>query len=166
MLTVTILSLFILGGFVVTSCALAGGVPASYSAFSAMWRTISPKINAWSYVTAVAAILMVPPMIEAGDGNALQFLGFFAPLYLIIVALTPEWDIDRKQHIIHTAGAIVCALMACVWLLVIRGHWWVAVICLAAGIGAGLWTKTLRPSLVFWLEMVMFASVYLSLIIG
>ena len=165
MIILTILSLLLLGGFTALSCALFFGVPASYSAFSAEWRTMYPKTPVWSYVTALAAFLMVPPMIEAGDGSALQFLGFFAPLYLIVVALTPEWDINKRQHIIHTAGAIVCAVLALAWLFVIRGHWWVAAGCYVLALGAALWTKTLRPSLVFWGEVVMFLSVYVSLFI-
>ena len=166
MVILTILSLLLLGGFTALSCALFFGAPASYSAFSAEWRTMYRKLNVWSYVTAAAAFLMVPPMIEAGDGSPLQFLGFFAPLYLIVVSLTPEWDIDKRQHTIHTAGAVFCAVLAGTWLVFIRGHWWVALACLAAAAGAGLWTRTLRPSLVFWGEMALFLSTYVSLFIG
>lgn len=166
MVILTILSLLLLGGFTALSCALFFGVPASYSAFSAEWRTMYPKTPVWSYVTAAAAFLMVPPMIEAGDGSALQCLGFFAPLYLIVVSLTPDWDIDRKQHIIHTGGAVFCASLAVAWLVLIRGQWWLALACLAAAAGAGLWTRTLRASLVFWGEMALFLSTYVSLFIG
>jgi hypothetical protein len=166
MLILTIISFLLLAGFIVLSCALFYGIPGSYSAFSAEWRTMCPKLNVWSVVTALAAFGMVPPMIGAGEGFSLQCLGFFAPLYLVIVALTPEWDIKPKQHVVHTVGAIICAVLAFAWLLFIRGHWWVAVICLAAGIAAGVLTRTLRASLVFWGEAVMFSSVYLSLWIG
>lgn len=166
MLIPILISFAILASFIVLSCALFYGVPGSYSAFSAEWRTMFPRLNLWSVVTAVAAFCMAPPMIEAGAGDPLQCLGFCAPLYLIIVACTPEWDIKRTQHIVHTGGAIVCAVAAFAWLLFIRGHWWVVVPCLAAAVVAGWRTKTLPGSLVFWGEMVMFASVYLSLIIG
>ena len=166
MLILTILSLLLLAGFTGLSVILNHGIPGSYSAFSAVWAEDPPKINVWSVVTFIAAMAMVPPMVEAGDGNPVQFLGFFAPLYLIVVSLTPNWDTDKRQHRIHTAGAIVCAVLAVGWLLLIRHHWWVVAICLAVGCAAGWRTKSLRGSLVFWGEMVMFASVYLSLIIG
>lgn len=166
MLILTILSLLLLAGFTGLSVILNHGIPASYSAFSAVWAEEHPKLNKWSVVTAIAAMAMVPPMIQAGDGNPVQFLGFFAPLYLIVVSLTPNWDIDKRQGRIHTAGAIACAVLAFAWLLLIRHHWWVVVICLAAGGVAGWRTRTLPGSLVFWGEAVMFTSVYLSLIIG
>lgn len=158
--------MLLLGGFIWLSCFLNRGIPASYSAFSELWEEDPPRLNTWSVVTFLAAFSMVPPMIQAGDGNPVQFLGFFAPLYLIVVSLTPNWDIDKRQGRIHTAGAIACAVLAFAWLLLIRHHWWVVVICLAAGGVAGWRTRTLPGSLVFWGEMVMFASVYLSLIIG
>lgn len=166
MLILTIISLLLLAGFIGLSCIINHGLAASYSAFSACWEEDPPKLNVWSVVTFIAAMAMVPPMVEAGDGNPVQFLGFFAPLYLIVVSLTPRWDVDRRQRRIHTAGAIVCAVLAFAWLLLVRHHWWVALICLAAALVAGWRTRTLPGSLVFWGEMVMFASVYLSLIIG
>lgn len=166
MIILTFISLLLLAGFIGLSIILNRGVPGSYSAFSAVWEEDPPKLNRWSVVTFLVAMAMIPPMIDVGDGNPVQFLGFFAPLYLVMVSLTPKWDIDRKQRRIHMAGAITCAVLAFTWLLLIRHHWWVALICLAAGSAAGLWTRTLRGSLVFWGEMVMFASVYLSLIIG
>ena len=165
MLILTIISLLLLAVFIGLSCILYRGIPPSYSAFSACWNEPFP-LNTWSVMTALIAGFMVPPMIVAGEGNPVQFLGFFAPLYLIVVSLTPNWDIDKRQHRIHTAGAIACAVLAFAWLLLIRHHWWVVVICLAAGGVAGWRTRTLPGSLVFWGEMVMFASVYVSLIIG
>jgi len=71
MLVCTILSFLILTGFILLNCLLHDGIPGSYSAFSAFWQTEPrySRINAWSAVTAAAAILMIPPMIEAGDGS-------------------------------------------------------------------------------------------------
>lgn len=168
MLFCTILSFVVLASFIALSTFLNRGIPGSYSAFSACWADWAPlhNLNVWSIFTAVAAMLMIPPMIEAGADNPVQFLGFFAPLYLIIVSLTPEWDIYKNQHRVHVAGAVTCAVLALLWLVLIRGHWWVVCACLVAGIAAGSWTKTLPGCKVFWGEMVLFLSVYISLLIG
>ena len=168
MFAFTLLSFLILAGFILLNCLLHNGIPGSYSAFSAFWQTEPrySRINAWSAVTAAAAILMIPPMVEVGDGNAFQFLGFFAPLYLIVVSLTPEWDIDKRQRRVHVIGAALCAFLALLWLVVIRDQWWLVCSCFAAAVIAGSWSKTLPGSAVFWGEMVMFLSVYLSLLIG
>lgn len=168
MLTCTILSFILLAGFIALSTFLNRELPGSYSAFSALWADEIPmsNLNVWSIVTAVVAFEMVPPMIEAGVDNPVQFLGFFAPLYLIVVSLTPEWDIDKNQHRVHVAGAVTCAVLALLWLVLIREHWWVVCACFVAAVIAGSWTKTLPGCRVFWGECVMFLSVYLSLIIG
>lgn len=161
-----VVSLLLLGGFIGLSCILNHGIPASYSAFSSVWEEDPPKLNTWSIVTFMAAMFIVPPMIEAGDGNPLQFLGFFAPLYLIVVSLTPKWETVSRQRRIHMVGAIICAVLAFLWLLIIRHHWWVVGVCALACFIAGCKTRTMPRSAVFWGELVMFASVYLSLIIG
>lgn len=166
MIVISVLSFLLLLGFIILSGILNRGIPGSYSAFSSVWAEDLPKLNVWSVVTFIVAFGMTPPMIQAGDGNAVQFLGFFAPLYLIVVSLTPNWDIDKRQGRIHTIGAIACAVIAFAWLLLIRHHWWVILICLAAASVAGWRTKTLPGSIVFWGEMIMFASVYLSIWIG
>lgn len=166
MLGFTVISFLLLAGFIVLSGSLFGGIPGSYSAFSGEWARVAPKVNVWSVVTFLAAFTMFPPMVEAGDGSTFQFLGFFAPLYLIVVAFTPLWDVDRRQRIWHTVGAVLCAVLSLVWLIVIRGDFGIVAVNLIAGITAGLATRTLRGSLVFWGEIVMFASVYLSLFIS
>ncbi len=166
MIVISVLSFLLLLGFIILSSILNRGIPGSYSAFSAVWAEDPPKLNVWSVITFLAALSIVPPMLEAGDGNPVQFLGFFAPLYLIVVSLTPNWDIDKKQGRIHTIGAIACAVMAFAWLLLIRHHWWLVSICTVAAFVAGCETKTLPGSAIFWGEMIMFASVYLSIWIG
>lgn len=164
MIGFTLISFFLLAAFIVLSAFLDEGIPTSYSAFSAYWD--DGKVNVWSVVTFFVAFLMFPPMVEGGDGSYFQFLGFFAPLYLIVVSLTPKWDIDKRQHRVHVIGTVLCAALALLWLVFVRGHVWVLVGCLAAGCAAGYFTKTLSGSKVFWGEMVMFLSVYVSLLIG
>ena len=169
MLPLIILALVVFVGFIVYGSTLTGELPESYSALGTFMDEYFPgaAINPWSIVTFAVAFLMVPPMVEAGEGSMLQCLGFFAPLYLIVVSLTPEWATDKKQRRVHVIGTILCAVAALAWLLFVRHlGWLVVIICLVVCVAAGWKTKTLSRCKVFWAEMVMFASVYLSLIIG
>lgn len=169
MLPLIILALVVFVGFIIYGCRLYGCIPDSYSTLGTYMGEIFPgaAINPWSIVTFAVAFLMVPPMVEAGEGSMLQCLGFFAPLYLIVVSLTPEWATDKKQRRVHVIGTLLCATAALAWLLLVRHlGWLVVIICLAVCAVAGWKTKTLSRCKVFWAEMVMFASVYLSLIIG
>ena len=117
-------------------------------------------------MTFAVAFLMLPPMIEAGAGSLWQCVGFFAPLYLIVVALTPDWEKDRRQLWIHRGGAIVCALMSLLWLFIVREDLALTFTVYVAVMVAGTASRTIERSWVFWLEAGLFLSVYASLMIG
>lgn len=142
------------------------GLLTSYSAYSTKWmETLEPRtVGLWDAVTFIAAFCMLPPMIEAGADNTLQALGFFAPVYLIAVSRTPEWELDKKTHFFHSAFAILCAAVALVWMIFVCHT---GLVVLPVTIAAVLLSLSLHrnDSYVFWGEMVLFISVHLSLLI-
>lgn len=162
----TILSLLVLGGFIAWSIAL-WGIPESYSALAAKWTERCPinHFHVWSLVTIAAALFIVPPMIDVATGDPLQCLGFFAPLYLVAVGCTPTWESSRREHVIHSVAAGICAACALAWMLFVLGLVVVVVICAAGATIAAVNTRTLGRCVTFWLEVVMFVSVYVSLLI-
>lgn len=164
MTAIVFLSFCILAAFIGLGVCLFG-LLRSYSAYAAKWTEELPlhNVHVWSLVTIVAAFLMVPPMIDAGEGNPLQFLGFFAPLYLILVGLTPEWETSKGQHRVHMAGAIVCALCAFAWLVLVRHLWYIVLIFALIFAGIAYLLKRF-DAYVFWGEMIMFTSVYAALV--
>lgn len=168
MLTFTILSLVLLVLFTSWAARIKGEIPASYSALGTDVGEYFPgaPINPWSVVTFLVAFLMLPPMIEAGDGSLWQCLGFFAPLYLIVVALTPDWATDRRQLWIHRIGAGICAVMALLWLVIIRGDLGLTFVIYIACAVAGTVSRSIERCVTFWLEAGLFLSVYGSLIVG
>jgi len=165
MKTFAIISLVVFAGFILLGIKRFG-LLRSYSAFASKWDEAVPikKMNLWSIVTLVVAFLLMIPMIDAGDGNKWQFLGFFAPVYLAVVAFTPKFETDPKQHKIHVFGASACALIASLWLVLVQHLWWVALISLAVMAAAAYFTKTWKTSYIFWLEMTLFAAVYAAVI--
>lgn len=142
------------------------GIQKSYSTFSTRWNEtgIMPDgVHLWSVITVIVAGMIMPATIEAGEGNALQFLGFFSPLYLITVGLTPEYEVKPIQRRIHIAGALSCAVLGLLWLIYVMGMWYLPIIALAVWALVAHWTK--RPdAYVYWLELVMFSSVYVALL--
>lgn len=166
-LVTTVASLVILAGFSTLSIHRFGWRLA-YSSYSSKWAEAVPlhNLNIWSLVTFFVAILLMPAMIEVGEGNALQFLGFFAPLYLLVAAFTPKWETDITQHRVHFAGTVLCATASIVWIILVTHHWWVMPIGFVASAIPAYFTKTYKKSLVFWLEMALFTAVYLAVFIG
>ena len=166
MIATTIISLVIFAGFILLG-VYKFGLLDSYSAYSDKWAYAVPIKNAnlWSIVTMVAAFLMCPVMIESGHDSPWQFLGFATPVYLILVACTPNWAHNIKEHIVHSVGAFLCAGAAVCWLILVRRQLPIAVFSLLGALSLSLATKSLKKSYTFWLEMAMFAAVYVSLLI-
>ena len=157
------ISAILLFGFIITGVVCFGLQP-SYSAYSSLWGKAVPmnNMNLWSVITLVAAFLLCPPLLELGVGSLWQFLGFLTPVYLIVVSLTPEWEINKTQHIIHMLFAILCVLGGLGWLVFIMHAYKALAIAMAFTAAMALFSGTARTSAVFWGEMLMFLSVYLT----
>jgi len=166
-LVTSILSLVLFVGFIGISIRKFT-LRRSYSDFAPKWVEAVPmhNMNLWSIVTIAVAILLMPALIERGEGNALQCFGFFAPIYLIVVAFTPRFLTDKKQKIVHICGTIACAICAIIWLFFICHLWWVGLISLFVMLCVSYATRTLKSSWVFWAEMALFAAVYAAVYIG
>lgn len=166
MITLTTISLLLFTAFVTIS-VIKFGLLSSWSAYGLKWakRYPMPNLNIWSAVNIVVAMLLLPPMIERSAGSPWQFLGFFAPLYLIVVGLTPNFEkVDGKwtrEGVIHTFGALACAIMSTLWMAY---EWWVMLITTGVVLLLALTTKSLRESIVFWSEMALFPAAYAVLL--
>ena len=154
-------------GFVLLGIFRTGLLP-SYSAYSEYWEKAVPmnNMNMWSIITIAAAFLICPGLLELGVASVWQFLGFLVPVYLIMVALTPDWYKDKKQYLWHCIAAALCATGAFLWCLLVMHAGRILI-----GVGVFiitlvLLTGTLKESYVFWLEMFMFISVYLITILS
>lgn len=177
-LITTILALVIFVGFVAISVRKFGWLR-SYSAYAAKWTEVAPinrHTHLWSIVTVIVALLLACGMLEQGEGHPLQFLGFFAPVYLAIVAFTPEYqdqpgDDDKmrakrkRQRIIHYIGTILCAAASVAWLWFAGPQGTIFFSLIAAWL-LGILTRSINGSLIFWAEMAMFGAVFTARLIG
>lgn len=166
MIIATLLSFLTLGVFIVLGVSKFGLLP-SYSAYASKWEDVMPMTNTthlWSLVTFAAAYLLVPVMIVLGEGNLAQCLGFFVPLYLMGVSLTPDWETKAVQHRVHTAFAVLCAAANVLWICLVCQLWWLLLIVAPAVAIVALLDGSLWSAKVFWGEMAMFLSAYLSII--
>ena len=159
-ITTAIASLALFAGWLAL-CVHKFGWLRSYSAYSTAWQ--SP---AWTAATIFVAVLLLPAMLEAGDESPLQFLGFFTSVYLIIVALTPKWETDKKQKLIHNNGSVVCVVCVILWLVYALRLWYYIPVAIALAAVAAYLTKTWKESYTLWLELAMFAAVYGAVLLG
>jgi len=164
--TAAIASLAIFAGWLALSIHKFGWL-GSYSAYAAKWTEflyIDSTTHAWGIVTMVVAFLLVYPMLAMGDESPLQFLGFFAPVYLGVVALTPEWETKRRQKIVHFVGTALCATATVLWLVLALRLWYYLAISFVVMWTAAWVTKTVKTSYVLWLELTLFAAVYAAIL--
>ena len=151
----------------------------SYSVYSPAWDKVVPfkDMHLWSIITFFIALLFMPALIELGNGNILQFLGFFSPIYLMMIALFPLEDMTDNMHEsdkkriernlkIHIISAILCAVAVLSWVIFVMKMWWMVLIAVVAVLIGGLLTKTLKSSFTFWSEMILFISGYGAALIG
>lgn len=164
MLILAIISMSLLFGFILIGM-VKFDILGSYSAYSTKWYSVCPSVSLWSIVTFISAALLIPILIELGENNSLQFLGFFAPVYLIAVSLTPRWESNEEEHKYHMIFAILCALCGVAWCLFVAGTWEYLLIWTLCWIYWGITTKTLKSSLTLIGELIAFSTIYVSLIV-
>ena len=162
-----IISTMLLFGFIFGGIARFGLLP-SYSAYSSKWGQAVPinNMNLWSIVTFVAAFMLCPVLLEIGTASLWQFLGFLTPLYLIIVSLTPDWQTNLAQWRIHMIFAALCALGGLAWIFIVAHTLKVLAIVVAFVFTLAMFSGSAKSCSVFWGEMIMFLSVYISVLLA
>ena len=161
-----LMSILALFSFIGAGVVRFGLLP-SYSSYSSKWGKAVPmnNMNLWSMVTFVAAFLLCPALLELGAASMWQFLGFLTPVYLITVSLTPEWETDRRQYIVHMIAAALCAVGGLGWLVIVMRSLKVLACVMAFIATMALFSGTAKSCWLFWAEMFMFVSVYATILL-
>lgn len=161
MLVLTIISSVLFFGFVVL-CIGKFGLQSCYSAYGMKWREAFPPINIWSAMTAITAILLIPPILEASKDNPWQAIAFFCPALIIFVAVTPDYATNPSAGIIHSACAGISAFLALLFIIFIARYlWWLPVAYIILATIGMLLSGTY--SAMFWYEMAAYATIYTAM---
>ena len=145
----------ILSFIILTAYCIYAGVAESLSA--TYYKVKKPYL--FQLALGVGGFLMMLNLLEMTAGKWYQFLSFFATSALIFVAFAPDFK-QMLEGKVHVAAAMVSAISA-LTLIVLLGYWYVPILpFLVSIILIKKWgNKT------YWLEMVCFASIYLTVII-
>ena len=139
-------------------CIWKFGFQMCYSAYAPKFET-KGKVNDWSIVTVMCALMLVPPMIDAAEGSPTQFLGFIAPACLLLVGATPDWQRDKLQNVIHQIGAWGCVAFVLLYVILQTRLLWVVLALLALALIIGLLVVK-RNTWMYFVEMAMYMSMY------
>lgn len=162
-LIVTIVSAVLFFGFVSLSISKFG-LLSCWSAYGPKWKDISKSktTNWWSIITIVSAAMLMPVLLELSKNPNFQFLGFLAPLALLLVGFTPNYATDKTQNIIHQIGAYSAIVFILVYIFLIPKMFIFVLFYLVVGL---LLSLAKDDTVVFWIEMAMYLSIYTVLII-
>lgn len=158
------ISIFIL--YTVISLCVFQKVPASLSSTYYMYKEKKEWLKYLfpAMMFSVAGLLM-PVQLEAAEGSYLQFLSFLTCAATIFVGAAPNFKGTKLENAVHSTSAIISAICAMLWCLLVVGSWGVILSYLIIFLIIALCTNTLKSAYIFWLEMVAFMSMFLSLII-
>lgn len=113
---------------------------------------------------SVAGLLM-PVWLEATEDSYLQFLSFLTCAAIMFVGAAPNFKATKLESAVHSTSAIMATICSMFWCIFVVGSSGVILSYFVIFLIIALCTKTLKSAYIFWLEMVAFMSMFLSLII-
>ena len=142
------------------------GVPKS---LSMTYYLFKERENVLKYMfpsmIVLLCMLLIPCWIELSEGSNFQFLSFLAPVALMFVGFTPAFNDADMYKTIHNIAAYTCAVFALLWIILVTPYWYVILAVFGLITIAAIVTKTWKTSYVYWLEMVAFVSLFISIIL-
>lgn len=158
-LILTGLSAVLFFGFTIFSVRKFG-LLSCWSAYGPEWKKQSKDIsglNWWSVVTVVSAAMLMPVLLELSNNPNFQFLGFLAPISLFLVGLTPGYQTNKTQNIIHQIGAWSAVVFILIYIFLIPKMFIFVLFYVVIGLLLSLAKKN---TVMFWLEIAMYVSLY------
>lgn len=115
----------------------------------------------WSYVIFIAAMLLVPPMLELTAGKMLQFVAFLAPVSLFLVAITPRWATSNGQYWVHNIGVISAVLFSGIFTVLFHNLAWFL---LAGALLAATFGLIYKRYWLWFAELAIYAAMYAEIL--
>lgn len=109
-------------------------------------------------------ILLLPAWLEISVGTSLQFLAFLASAGIMFTGAAPAFMKSNLDNKVHTYSALAAAVFALLWVIFVSHMWWIIPVWLVITALIAILTKSVKKSLVFWLETVAFLSTFISII--
>ena len=141
------------------------GVPKSLS----MTYYLLEEKKKWSRIffpitmTSVVAMLL-PAWLELSEGSPFQFTAFLAAAGILFVGAAPAFMNNRLENLVHIVSAIVAAVFALLWVVLVSKMWLIIVMWLAFIALVAFLTKSVKSSYTYWLETVAFMATFTSII--
>lgn len=142
------------------------GVPKSLSMTYYLFKEKNNSLKAlFPVMIIMLCALLIPSWLELSTGSNFQFLSFLSPAALMFVGLTPSFNDGDMYNIVHNVAAYICAACAILWIILVTPCWYIILIVFAVINILAMLTKSWKTSFIYWLEMVAFISLFISIIV-
>ena len=114
-------------------------------------------------MTSVVAMLL-PAWLELSEGSPFQFTAFLAAAGILFVGAAPAFKSSSLENSVHMVSAVVAAIFALLWVILVSKMWLLIVLWLAFIALIAVLTKSVKSSYIYWLETVAFMATFTSII--
>lgn len=142
------------------------GVPKSLSMTYYLFKSRQNSLKImFPTMIVLLCIFLIPCWLTLSKGSNFQFLSFLAPASLMFVGFTPLFNDADMHKMIHDIAAYSCAVFALLWIILVTPFWYIILIVFGLIAAIAVITKTWKTSYTYWLEIVVFISSFVSIIV-
>ena len=142
------------------------GVPKSLSMTYYLFKSRQNSLKImFPTMIVLLCIFLIPCWLTLSEGSNFQFLSFLAPAALMFVGFTPTFNDADMHKMIHDIAAYSCAVFALLWIILVTSYWYIILIVFILISIIAIATKTWKTCYTYWLEIVVFISSFVSIIV-
>lgn len=108
-------------------------------------------------------IFLLPCWLEISKGHNFEFTAFLSVSALMFVGACPAFLDSKMEDNIHSIAAIICAIFALLWIILVTPYWYVILSSFALFTLIAFFTKTWKTCYTYWLEIVAFISTFIAM---
>jgi hypothetical protein len=108
--------------------------------------------------------LLLPAWLTLSASSPFQFTAFLAAAGIMFTGSAPAFKSSDLENSVHMTSAIVAAIFALLWIILVTKLWWIIVIWFIASMLMALLTNSIKSSYIYWLEFVAFMSTFTAIL--
>lgn len=141
------------------------GIPESLSMTYYLYKERFNKGFLFPAIMYLVVAFMMPAWITMSEGSDFQFLAFLAPAAIAFVGTAPAFLSSNLENKVHTIAALIAAACSLLWVILVTPYWWIILVWVGIITALAFFTKSVKASYIYWLEMVAFGSTFTAAII-
>lgn len=140
-------------------------IPKSLSMTYYLWKNKCNRGWLFCIMMYLVVAFMMPAWITMSEGSDFQFLAFLAPAAIAFVGTAPAFLSSNLENKVHSIAALIAAACSLLWVILVTPYWWIILVWVGIIIALSFFTKSVKASYIYWLEMVAFESTFTATII-